>query len=233
LDNDERLPSPNQPPLQLTAQSSVQSPAEELANALTHAAAAALAIAGFFALVVPAARSGDLSKATSLGVYSASLVLLYLISTSYHQCRPGKWKRALRIADHSAIYVLIAGTYTPFMVTFLKGYWGQSIMAALWTIAVLGTVLKVFFVGRFRLFSTLLYVAMGWTAAIAAKPISTHVPPGCVALLIAGGVAYTSGVIFYQWHRLRYHHAIWHLFVVAGSAIHFLAAWKYVLPAAR
>ena len=211
----------------------LQSSSEEFANALTHGIAAALAVAGVFVLVAPAARSGEISKAISLAVYNASLVLLYLISAGYHQCRPGKWKRALHIADHSAIYLLIAGTYTPFMFTFLKGYWGESIMAALWTIAVLGTVLKVFFVGRFRLFSTLLYVAMGWTAAIAAKPISAHVPAGCVALLIAGGVAYTSGVIFYQWHRLRYHHAIWHLFVVAGSAIHFVAAWKYVLPAPR
>jgi hemolysin III len=211
----------------------VQSNSEELANTLTHGSAAALAIAGFFVLVFPAARSGDASKAISLAVYNASLVLLYLISTGYHRCRPGRWKRAFHIADHSAIYVLIAGTYTPFMCTFLKGDWGEGILTALWIIAVVGTVLKIFFVGRFRLFSTLLYVAMGWTAAIAAKPISAHVPAGCIALLVAGGVAYTGGVVFYQWRRLPYHHAIWHLFVVAGSAIHFLAAWRYVLPAPR
>jgi hemolysin III len=210
-----------------------QSDAEERANAITHGIAAALAIGGFIVLVLPAARSGDAVKTISLGLYAASLVLLYLISTSYHQCRGERSKRALRIADHSAIYLLIAGTYTPFMCVFLKGTWGEGIVGALWVIAGVGTVLKVFFTGQFRLLSTLLYVAMGWTAVIAIRPIIAHVPAGCVALLIAGGVAYTSGVVFYQWHRLPYHHAIWHLFVVAGSAIHFFAAWKYVLPAAH
>jgi hemolysin III len=210
-----------------------QSHSEEIANTLTHATAAVLAIAGLFVLVIPAARSGQIPKTLSLGVYNATLILLYLISTSYHQCRSIAWKRTLRIADHSAIYALIAGTYTPFMCVFLIGPWGTGITTTLWIIAALGTMLKVFFVGRFRLISTLLYIAMGWTALIAARPISQHVPGGCIALLIAGGVAYTSGVIFYQWHHLKYHHAIWHLFVLAGSALHFLAAWRYVLPTTR
>lgn len=208
-----------------------QSHAEEVANTFTHGTAAALAIAGLFVLVLPAARSGQIPKAISLGIYNATLILLYLISTSYHHCRSETWKRTLRIADHSAIYALIAGTYTPFMSVFLTGPWGTGITTTLWIIAALGTMLKVFFVGRFRLISTLLYIAMGWTALIAARPICQHVPGGCIALLIAGGVVYTCGVIFYQWRTLKYHHAIWHLFVVAGSALHFLAAWKYVLPA--
>jgi hemolysin III len=198
---------------------------------LTHGVAAALAVAGLFVLVLPAARSGDHIKTASLGVYNATLVLLYLISTCYHRCDHGPAKRALRVADHAAIYLLIAGTYMPFMFTFLFDRTGIGIVVALWIIATIGTALKIFFVGRFRMLSSLLYIAMGWIALLAARPIFNHVPAGCVALLIAGGVAYTSGVIFYQWRRLRYHHAIWHLFVVAGSAIHFVAAWRYVLPA--
>jgi hemolysin III len=182
----------------------IQSPAEELANAITRAAAALLSIAGFFLLVLPAAVSGDAAKTAALAVYTASLVLLYAISTCYHQAPPGPRKRALRIADHAAIYILIAGT-----------------------------TLKIFFVGRFGALSTFLYIAMGWTAIVAARPIVAHVPHPCVALLIAGGTAYTAGVIFYQWRRLPYHHAIWHLFVVAGSALHFVAAWRYILPATR
>jgi hemolysin III len=208
---------------QHAARASVQSASEELANTITHGGATVLAIAGIFVLVIPAVKAGEISKSISLAIYTASLALLYLISTCYHHCSPGRWKRAFRVADHAAIYLLIAGTYTPFMCTFLKGPWGTGIVGTLWIIAAAGTALKIFFVGKFRNLSTLLYVAMGWTALIAARPILLHVPLGCVLLLLGGGVAYTSGVIFY--------HAIWHLFVTAGSAIHFIAAWRYVLPA--
>jgi hemolysin III len=207
-------------------------PGEELANALTHGIGLALSIAGLVVLVTLAAVRGDVWDVTSTAIFGVTLVLLYLTSTLYHSLRGEQLKRLLRKFDHAAIFLLIAGTYTPFLLVNLRGPWGWSLFGVIWALAVAGVVVKFWLAGRFKLGSTLLYLGMGWLIVIALRPMLRTVPEGALWLLLAGGLCYSAGTVFYLWKRLPYHHAIWHLFVLGGSACHFFAVFAAVIPRA-
>jgi hemolysin III len=210
-----------------------ESRSEEIVNAATHALGVVLSAAGLITLLALAARDGDPWRIVTFAIYGASLVLLYLASTCYHACPAGRAKDVFRLLDHSAIYMLIAGTYTPFMLVSLGGgIWGWSICATVWALAIIGTVIKSTRSARSTWLSTLLYVAMGWIGLIAIGPIINALSAGCLFWILAGGIAYTSGVIFYVWERLPFNHAIWHLFVIKGSVCHFIAVLLYVAPLA-
>ena len=211
-------------------QDDTQTSGEELANVITHGVGAALGIAGLAALVVGAARHGDVWRVVSFSIYGSTLVLLYLASVFYHGARSPRAKRLLQFFDHAAIYLLIAGSYTPFTLVSLRGSWGWTIFSLIWGLAIAGILLKVFFLGRLGWLSTLFYLLMGWLVVIAIRPVMDAVSLRGLVWLIAGGLAYTLGVVFYAWHRLPYAHAIWHLFVLAGSAFHYFAIFFYVLP---
>jgi hemolysin III len=203
---------------------------EEKANSLTHALGIILGAVGLVLLVVASARHGDAWHVVSTAVFGATLVLLYTTSTLYHTARSESRKHLLQKCDHAAIFLLIAGTYTPFVLVPLRGPWGWSLFGVIWGLAILGVVLKFWFTGRFRLASTLIYVAMGWLVMIAIKPLIAALPAGGLRLLVAGGLCYTGGAVFYLWRKLPYHHAIWHLFVLAGSVCHWAAVYGYVVP---
>ncbi|MBN2307611.1 MAG: hemolysin III family protein [Candidatus Hydrogenedentes bacterium] len=208
------------------------SPGEEVANSVTHGIGAGLSIAGLSVLVSLAAVRGDAWRVVSFSVYGSTLVMLYLASTFYHSFRSPRVKRVLRVIDHASIYLLIAGTYTPFTLVCLRGAWGWSVFGIMWGLALIGVVSKVFLIGRFRILSVAVYVAMGWFVVLVLKPTLAAVPAGGIAWLVAGGCAYTFGVVFYAWKSLPYNHAVWHLFVMAGSISHFFAVLLHVLPGA-
>jgi len=197
--------------------------AEELANSLTHGAGLVLSIAGFVVLVVLAAMRGSAWQIVSCAVYGSTLICLYTASTLYHGIRSRRLKRVLKICDHSAIYLLIAGTYTPFLLVNLRGSWGWSLFAVIWGLAMAGILFKVWFVEHFSILSTAVYVVMGWLALVAVKPMLLRIPHSGLLWLLAGGVLYTVGVVFYAWKKVPYNHAIWHGFVLAGSTCHYVA----------
>ncbi len=201
---------------------------EEIAHSITHGVGAALSVAGLVLLVVRAAASGDPWRVVSFAIFGTTLVLLYTASTLYHALTPKRAKSVFNVLDHAFIYLLIAGTYTPFLLVSLRGAWGWSLFGIVWGLTIAGGVFKVWFTGRFRLLSTLLYVGLGWLCVIAIKPMLANVPPAGLAWLLAGGVAYTGGTVFYLWRRLHYSHAVWHLFVLAGSFCHFVAVYGYL-----
>lgn len=203
---------------------------DELASSVIHGVGIALSIAGLAVLVAFAALHGNALTVVACAVFGASLVLLYTASTLYHSISVAAAKPALRALDHIAIYVLIAGTYTPFTLIALPGAWGWSLFVAVWTLALVGSALELGLLKRYHKLAVLLYVGMGWIGMIAFKPLSEHLQAGGMLLLIGGGVAYTLGVPFYLWRRLPYHHALWHVFVLAGSVLHFLAVLLYVIP---
>ena len=205
-------------------------PGEELANALTHGAGIALSVTGLAVLVTFASLRSDAWGVTATAIFGASLVLLYSASTLYHSFRNEALKRLLRKFDHAAIFLLIAGTYTPFLLVSLRGPWGWSLLGVIWALAVAGVTMKFWFTGRFGVLSTLLYLAMGWLMVIAIRPMLHAVPPNGLWLLLAGGLCYTVGTVFYSWKRLPFHHAVWHLFVMGGSVCHFFAVWFAVIP---
>jgi hemolysin III len=205
-------------------------PAEELANSLSHGLGIVLSIAGLAVLVAFATLYGDIWHIVSCSIFGAALILNYTASTVYHSVRGERLKQRLRAFDHSAIFLLIAGTYTPFMLVNLRGPWGWSLLIGVWSIAALGITLRLLLKGRFHGLVVSLYIAMGWAVVIAIKPMLEHVASGGLLLLAAGGLAYTFGVIFYKWKRLPYHHAIWHGFVLLGSAFHFFSVLFYVIP---
>jgi hemolysin III len=203
---------------------------EEIAHSAIHGLGIALSLAGLVALVVTAHRTGDAGNVAASAVYGVTLILLYLASTLYHSVPNPRAKRILRMVDHSAIYLLIAGTYTPFTLISLRGPWGWTLFGLVWGLAILGITLKVTAMGRFRGLSLALYLGMGWLALVALGPLVQAIGRGGLILLTLGGVAYTSGVVFYVWRRLPYHHAVWHAFVLAGSVLHFFAVLLYVVP---
>lgn len=209
---------------------SVYTPREELANAVTHGVGIALSIAGLVLLVVSASLHGDAWGIISSVIFGASLVALYSASTLYHSLRGEPLKRLLRKFDHAAIFLLIAGTYTPFLLVSLRGVWGWSLFGVIWGLAVAGVTMKFWFTGRFSVLSTVIYIAMGWLVLIALRPLLQALPSGGMRLLVAGGLCYTGGTIFYAWKSLPYHHAVWHLWVLAGSACHWAAVYCYVVP---
>jgi hemolysin III len=196
---------------------------DELANAITHALGVALALAGLAVLVTLASLHHSPRHLVSYSIYGVTLVLLYGISTAYHGVRLPRAKRILRILDHAAVYLLIAGTYTPFALISLRGAWGWSLLSIIWAMAGTGVVFKVFFIGRFPRASVVLYLAMGWLALVAVRELFAHLPPAGLVLLFAGGLCYTLGVLFFAFDNKRFHHAIWHVFVLAGSVCHFFA----------
>lgn len=205
---------------------------EEIANALTHGLGATAALAGGAVLITLAAIHGDRWQLIGAIVFGACLLLLYLASTLYHAIQHPVIKGRLKVLDHCAIYLLIAGTYTPFTLVGLRGPWGWGLFAAIWSLAVAGVVFKLFFTGRFKRLSTLIYIAMGWLVIVAIKPLLAAIDAWTFGWLLAGGICYTLGTVFYHRPSLRYSHAIWHLFVIAGSVCHYVAVLAQVLPAA-
>lgn len=203
---------------------------EEVWNGITHGIGTALAIAGLTLLVVLAAVNGDSWRIVSFSIYGSTLVLLYLASTLYHSIQIPKVKRVLQVLDHAAIYLLIAGSYTPFLLVNMRGQLGWTLFGVVWGLAVLGIAFRTIFVGRYEKLAVAGYVLMGWLMVVGFKEMQLVIPPGGVMLIIAGGVTYTVGVIFFAWRKLPYNHAIWHLFVMGGSICHFFAMLFYVLP---
>lgn len=203
---------------------------EELAHAITHGLGAVLAIAGLCVLVVRAALYGNTWHIVASAIFGATLVMMYTASTLYHSIPLPKARKVLRVIDHSMIYFLIAGSYTPFTLVTLHGPWGWSLFGLTWGLALFGVVFKIFATGKYEKVSLTIYLAMGWCAVIAIKPLVQTVQPGGIALMFAGGLTYSGGVAFYVWERVRYHHAIWHLFVLSGSVLHYFAVLFYVIP---
>ncbi len=203
-----------------------------LANAITHGIGAVLAVIGAAILMVAASARGDSWQVLAgCSVFSATLVMVYICSTLYHSLVRTGARHVFHILDHSAIYLLIAGTYTPFCLVTLRGPLGWSILAVEWTLAAAGVVFKSFAVGRFAIASALVYLAQGWFVVIAVVPLVHALGWHGVLWLGAGGLAYTLGMIFFALDRLRYFHALWHLFVLAGSVAHYFAIYFYVVPA--
>ena len=209
----------------------VYSLAEEIAHSVSHGVGVVLAIVGLALLLPRAALHGTPLDVTAAVVFGATLILLYLASTLYHAVTAVRAKKVLRVIDHFSIYLLIAGTYTPFTLGPLLGPWGWSLFAWVWTGAIGGILWKAVALGRAPIVSVLLYVGMGWSCLIAFRPLLERLPTGGIALLIAGGLCYTLGLVFFAWKSLRFHHFIWHLFVLAGSICHYFAIFHYVVPA--
>ncbi|GAB3686355.1 PAQR family membrane homeostasis protein TrhA [Salinisphaera aquimarina] len=205
---------------------------EEIANAITSGIGTALSIAGLVVMVVYAALYGNVWHVVSVTIFGVSLILSHLSSTLYHAVHPPRAKNVLKVFDHLAIYVLIAGTYTPFTLVNLRGGWGWGLFVAIWALAIGGVVIKLTRLNQVPYLSTAFYVAMGWIVVLVIGPVIEHVAPGGVWLLLAGGISYTVGVAFYAWNGLHYNHAIWHLFVIGGSVFHFFAVLFYVIPLA-
>ncbi len=200
---------------------------EEIANSVTHGVGALASIAALPILMVVAVSRGDPWQVVGGAIFGATLIMLYVASTLYHALPHPRAKRVFRVLDHSAIYLLIAGTYTPFALGALRGPWGWALLGAVWTLAALGITAKATLGFRFPRLSTAVYVAMGWLALIAAQPLLAHVGVAGLMWLLAGGLCYTAGVVFFAWERLRYGHMVWHLFVAAGSVCHFFAVLWY------
>ena len=196
---------------------------EEFANVVTHGTGLALSVAGSLTLLVIAARRGSAYDVVGVAIFGLTLILLYAASTTFHATRDERKRRRLRVLDHCAIYLLIAGTYTPLMLGALRGGWGWSLFGVTWGLALAGIVFKLRYTGRFALLSTAIYIAMGWLAVIAIVPLVRAISPPALFWLVAGGLAYTGGAPFYQWARFRFAHAVWHLFVLTGSVCHGIA----------
>jgi len=205
---------------------------EEIANSITHGIGALLSVAGLGILIFFSRRYGNFWHILASTVFGLTLIFSYTTSTLYHSIGGERFKLILRRLDHAAIYLLIAGTYTPFMLISLRGPWGWSLFGVVWTIAISGVLGKLLIPHKMTKFSTALYLIMGWIAVVAARPLLASVEPGGLVLLLAGGLAYSGGVVFYALERMPYNHMIWHLFVLAGSALHFCAILFYVIPGA-
>lgn len=204
--------------------------AEEIANSATHGVGLAASVVGTVALLIITVVNGDGWQIVSSAIYGATLIALYTTSMLYHTFRRPEIKRVLRVLDHCAIYLLIAGTYTPFTLVVLRdNWWGWALFGVVWSLTVAGIVFKIFFTGRLNALSTAVYVLMGWLCVLVAKPLTEALNVEALIWLAAGGVAYTAGTIFYHNRRIPYSHAVWHLFVIAGSVCHFLAISLYVL----
>lgn len=208
----------------------VRSRREEVLNAVTHGVGTLFAVVALGILAASAYLNGGGWHMASGIIYGVSMVLLYLASTLYHSFTNQKVKDIFKILDHAAIYLLIAGTYTPFTLIPLHGTIGWMIFSVVWSVAVIGIVLKCFFAKRFKLLSTICYLVMGWFALVMIKPLLASMHVYGLYWLLAGGLLYTVGAVFYLAQRLPYHHAIWHLFVIAGSIAHFVVVFQYVLP---
>ncbi|WP_409348209.1 PAQR family membrane homeostasis protein TrhA [Paenibacillus gyeongsangnamensis] len=203
---------------------------EERANAISHGIGAVLSAAALALLLMHSLKNGNVWHIVSFTIFGVTLILLYVCSTLLHSARQPKWIDLFEIMDHSAIYLLIAGTYTPFLLVTLRGPLGWSLFGVVWGLALIGVIFKLFFVKRFNVLSTLFYIAMGWMIIFAFQPLKQQLPALGIDWLVAGGLLYTFGTIFYLWRKIPYHHAIWHTFVLSGSICHFIAVYRYVLP---
>ncbi len=201
---------------------------EQIVDTLTHGAGLGLAIAALVLLTIRAAGTAEPLRIVACSIFGATLVILYGASTIYHALHHTSSRSVFQRLDHISIFLLIAGTYTPFSLVLLPAAWGWSIFGVVWGIALIGSALKIWLGDRYELLWVALYVAMGWLVLVGLEPLLRSVPPGGLALLVAGGVAYTAGVAFFVWDRLPYNHGVWHLFVMAGSVLHFAAAYLYV-----
>ncbi len=207
-----------------------ESTGEEIANSITHGMGALLSIVALSILVSLAVRKGDSWRILGFSIYGSALILLYLSSTLYHSLIFTRAGRLFAILDHAFIYILIAGTYTPFALVSIRSALGWTLFGIIWGVAVIGVVFETFIVGRRRVVSTIIYIVMGWMIMAAIKPLLMSISATGVSWLVAGGLLYTLGVIFFSWKRLPYHHMIWHFFVMGGSVCHFFAIYYYVLP---
>ncbi|MFC1481557.1 hemolysin III family protein [Candidatus Neomarinimicrobiota bacterium] len=203
---------------------------EEIANAVIHGLGAALSVVGMIMLVLYSARLGDTVRVVSFAIFGTTLIALYLSSTLYHSIQHAGAKRILREIDHATIYLLIAGSYTPILLIPLRGPWGWTLLPLIWGLAILGIIYQIFSTKSKGKFGLVTYLLMGWLCVVALHQMIINIPAGGLYWLFAGGLFYSVGTIFYGWHKLLYHHAIWHLFVLAGSASHFISMWLYVLP---
>jgi len=202
---------------------------EEILHAITHGIGAILSLVCLVLLIVFASISGNPWKIVSVTIFGVTMLLMYLSSTIVHSLPPGKWKDIFLIFDHSAIYLFIAGTYTPLLFVHLKGTLGWVLFGIVWSIAVIGIIFKMFFVKRLIVLSTLFYIIMGWLIVFAWKPLTAAMHSHGIALLAIGGVIYTIGTVFYVYKKIPYHHVIWHIFVLVGSVFHFFAIFYYVI----
>jgi hemolysin III len=205
-------------------------PREELAHSITHGIGVVFSLLGLILLVFFSAFYGTICHVVSTAIFGATLVLLYTSSTLYHSFKDLRAKQILRKFDHAAIFLLIAGSYTPFLLVTLHGAW--ILFGVVWGLAAVGVGLKFWYAGQFRVVSTLIYIGMGWLVMLVFKPLTLSLPHNGLVWLFAGGISYTGGTVFYLWKRLPYHHAIWHLFVLGGSVCHWLAIFYYVVPRA-
>jgi hemolysin III len=203
---------------------------EEVANAVTHGIGALLSIAALVLLIVFSSQKGTVWHVVSFTVYGTAMLLLYVSSTLVHSFPEGKMKDLFEFFDHAAIYLYIAGSYTPLLFTQLRNPLGWTLFGLVWGIALAGVVFKAFYVKRFLYTSTVFYILMGWLIVFAWHPLAASFPQGGLTLLIAGGLLYTIGTVFYVWRSFPYHHAVWHVFVLAGSVTHFFAILVYALP---
>jgi hemolysin III len=205
---------------------------EEIVNSVTGGIGFVLSVAGLTALVLFASLYGDAWHVVSCSIYGGTRVLLYGATTLYHSIPHPKAKQVLKIVDHVSIYLLIAGTYTPFSLVTLRGGWGWTLFGLAWGLCFFGILFKLVFADRYDFISTVLYVAMGWIVLIAVKPVVAALPSEGLAMLLVGGLSYTFGVVFYWFdHRIPYFHAIWHLFVIAGSVLHYFTVMYFVVLA--
>lgn len=202
---------------------------EEIANGVTHGIGALLSVAGLTLLLVAAIEQTDALRITSSAIYGTSLILLFLMSTLYHSFQTPKVKRVFQILDHCAIYLLIAGTYTPVLLVSLDGAWSYALMIVIWSLATAGIVFKTLFKDKFPKASLVFYLSMGWMIVVATAEVIASVDTGGLLLLLIGGLVYSTGTIFYVWDRIPYNHAIWHMFVLGGSICHFFAIYVYVI----
>ena len=204
---------------------------EEIAHAVSHGVGALLAIAGLAVLMVAAATGGEGAwQVVPCAIYGAAMILMFTTSTLYHSFPWPRVKRVFRVLDHEMIFLMIAGSYTPFVLITLRGALGWTLFGVVWGIAAAGLVFQGFFTGRFKGASTALYVVMGWIIVFALKPLLDHMSPAGIRWLVAGGLCYTLGAVVYLFKRVKYHHAIWHLAVLAGGACHYFAILWHVLP---
>lgn len=205
-------------------------PLEEKLNIISHGFGFALSVIGLILLISRASEFGEVTHLVSFSIFGASMIFLYAASTFYHSAKSEKWRYRLNIVDHAAIYVLIAGTYTPFALVTLTGTIGWSIFGLVWAMAITGVILKLFYTGRYNTLSTIMYVVMGWIIVFVVKPLLENLDPAGVLWLVAGGISYTIGAVIFSIDRIKFNHAIFHIFVLFGSFSHFLSIYFYVLP---
>lgn len=214
----------------ITHPSKLYTLAEEIANSISHGIGVLLSIAALILMLVIALKQHNQLTVASAAIYGGSLILLFLASTLYHALPGKRIKSIMQMVDHCSIYLLIAGTYTPFLLISLHGSWGYTLLAIIWTLALTGIFFRIIFGEKYPRFALFTYIAMGWLIVIAAGEMLTNVPAGGLTLLAIGGLLYTGGAVFYAMENIPYNHAIWHLFVLAAAIMHFLSIYLYVIP---